>query len=306
VNHLIKRQDDVERRAVMDWLTSIDYAPQQSDFINRRQEKTGQWLLNSNEFKGWVNQSNQTLFCPGIPGAGKTIIASIIVDDLCTRFQNDANIGIAYLYCNFRQQQKQKPENLLASILKQLVQEQPSTPKNVKSLYKCHTVKRTRPSINEISKVLQSVIVDYTRTFIIIDALDECQVSDGSRGKFLSEIFNLQVKTEVSLFATSRFIPEIINLFEGSISLEIRAKDEDVRLYLDEKMSQLRPFVLRNLSLREEIKIEISKAVNGMCVPPYIIRVDQTSLRFDTGFSSHSFIWIPYETRRHPNTLERR
>lgn len=112
VDRLHKRQEDresrQEHRAIVDWLTPIDYAPQQSDFIARRQEGTGQWLLDSNEFQIWLKQSRQTMFCPGMHGAGKTIIASIVVDHVYTTFQNDASIGIAYLYCNFRRHQEQK------------------------------------------------------------------------------------------------------------------------------------------------------------------------------------------------------
>lgn len=97
---------------------------------------------------------------------------------------------------------------------------------------------------------------------------DECPVSDGSRKTLLSEIFNLQVKTGASIFATSRLIPEIMKDFEGrTTSIEIRASDDDVRRYLDGKMSQLRPFVLRNFALQEEIKTEIIKAIDGMYVP---------------------------------------
>lgn len=120
VDRLNKHQDDQMRQAIADWLTPIDYSTQQSDFISRRQEGTGQWLLDSNEFHEWLTTSKQTLFCPGIPGAGKTMITSIIVEHLSTRFQNDATTGIAYLYCNHRRQQEQKPADLLASILKQL------------------------------------------------------------------------------------------------------------------------------------------------------------------------------------------
>jgi hypothetical protein len=47
---------------ILNWLTPIDYAPQQSDFIARRQEGTGQWLLNSDKFQEWLTHSRQTLF----------------------------------------------------------------------------------------------------------------------------------------------------------------------------------------------------------------------------------------------------
>jgi hypothetical protein len=101
VKRLISHQDDQERRIILDWLTPIDYGTQQSDFISRRQEGTGQWLLNSDEFQRWSKKSKQTLFCSGIPGAGKTMITAIVVDHLSTKFQKDASAGIAYIYCNY-------------------------------------------------------------------------------------------------------------------------------------------------------------------------------------------------------------
>ena len=82
-------------------------------------------------------------------------------------------------------------------------------PENVKRLYERHRGNRTRPSFNELSEALHSIIADYSKVFIIIDALDECQVSDGSRKRLLSEIFRVQAKTGANVFAISRFIPEI-------------------------------------------------------------------------------------------------
>jgi hypothetical protein len=56
---------------------------------------------------------------------------------------------------------------------------------------------------------------------------------------------------------TSRFIPEITEKFEGSISREIRASEEDVQRYLDSHMFRLLGFISRNLELQEEIKTGI-------------------------------------------------
>ncbi|KFY84554.1 hypothetical protein V500_09211 [Pseudogymnoascus sp. VKM F-4518 (FW-2643)] len=253
-----------ERQIIIDWISPVDYASQQSDFIARRQEGTGQWLLNSDVFQHWLNQSQQTLFCPGMPGAGKTMIASIVIDHLYATYQTDPGVGIAYLYCNFRRQDEQKPVDLLASLLKRLVQGRPTLPNSTKYLYECHKSKQTRPSFQEISKELQSVIASFSTTFIVIDALDECQVSNGGQMKFLSEILSLQTNTGANLFVTSRFIPHIIEEFQGAASLEVRASDGDVQRYLDGQLSRLPSFVRRNLDMQEQIKTEIIKAVDGM------------------------------------------
>jgi hypothetical protein len=263
---LVRGQEDQGRQTILDWITPIDYALQQSDFISRRQAGTGQWLLSSAEFKAWVETDKQTLFCPGIPGAGKTILTAIVVEELFARFEIDGDISIAYLYCNYRRQHEQNLEDLFASLLKQFVQEQPSIPDSVKTLYDRHKDKRTRPSVDEILQVLQSVAAACSRVFIIVDALDECQISDGCRQRFLSGLVMLQENCKGNLFATSRPISSIEKEFKGISKLEVRASEEDVRRYLDGHLFRLPGFVARSHELQEEIKTEIVKAVKGMYV----------------------------------------
>jgi Cdc6-like AAA superfamily ATPase len=207
-----------------------------------------------------MNGTEKTLFCPGIPGAGKTMLTAIVVEHLQATFENDPSVGVAYFFCNFRRQLEQKPVDLLASLLKQLVQQQPSVPETVESLYRRQGVSRIRPSLEEISKTLQSVIAAYSRTYILIDALDECATPK----QVLDEVFALQGGTSTSLFSTSRHIPEIEKLFDKNVPCEIRASDEDVQRYLNGNMSRLPSCVLQRPRLQETISDEITKAADGM------------------------------------------
>jgi hypothetical protein len=107
----------------------------------------------------------------------------------------------------------------------------------------------------------------YSRVFVIVDALDECQVSDGCQKRFLSELFNLQTNCAANIFATSRFIPEINGKFDRNMSLKIRANIDNVKRYLEGHIGELASFVQENQQLREEITTGISEAVDGMYVP---------------------------------------
>ncbi len=216
----------------------------------------------SEKFQTWIQSRNHTLFCPGIVGAGKTILTSVVVEELTTRFSSHPTIGFAYIYCDYRRQNEQTIYDLLMSLLKQLSESQPSFPATVKNLYDKHITKRTRLSHNEIYESLQAVTMLYSQVYIIIDALDECRIS--SRQEFIASLFDLQTACSINLFITSRPIPSIEKVFEGVSKLEIRASEQDMRRYLNAHIYQLPGLDTRNLNLKEELETAIVKAVDGV------------------------------------------
>ncbi|KAK0765065.1 hypothetical protein N5P37_002542 [Trichoderma harzianum] len=264
VDKLVTVQRNKDNQEIIEWLTPINYAHQQRDFMKIRQPDTGHWFLSSEEYRTWIESDKQTLFCPGVPGAGKTIMTATVINDLYTRYKDDADIGISYLYCDYRRQNEQKAEDLVANLLKQLTQGRAAMPDFIKTLYAEFRKKPERPSLRNLSEAMRSVCLLYSKVFIIVDALDECQPADNCRKSFLSEIFKLQEGTNVNFFATARNIPDILEAFKHSSSLEISARDEDVQKYLAGNMERLPPFVLRNPELQNEIKTIISKIASGM------------------------------------------
>ncbi|KAK1242838.1 hypothetical protein MKX08_005650 [Trichoderma sp. CBMAI-0020] len=268
-DEITSRQSAQGHQAFLDWLTPIDYTLQQIDYFNKRQPGTGQWLLNSEIYQGWVDTSQQTLFCPGIPGAGKTIFTSIIVNDLFERFENDTTIGIAYVYCNFRRHDEQKLHHLLTSLIKQLAGDQSCLSQEARTTLDNYKGKTQRPSLEESKTLLQQMAASYSRVFILVDALDECQTSDGCRTNLLDVMFFLQETTKANIFATSRFIPEITQRFEACKRIEICANEDDVRRYVQGQLEggniEHLPSLINNKpSLKDEIVEGISNAVDGM------------------------------------------
>ncbi|PIG87011.1 ankyrin repeat-containing protein [Aspergillus arachidicola] len=228
-----------EDQGILDWLTPINYGLKQSDIFRRQQPGTGQWLLHSAEFQN----------------------GSIQVTKHC--FAQDSTVGIAYICCNFQRKDEQNIDHLLASLLKQLTESCFSLPESVRDLFNHNKVQRARPSLEDISRALHSVVAKYSRTFVVVDALDECQTSEGCRMKFLSELSSPQAKNGVNIFATSRVDDEIGKTLTKAIYLKVYARDDDIEMYLDERM-RLQHSDIFDDTIRSIIKKDVIKAIDGI------------------------------------------
>jgi hypothetical protein len=153
---------------------------------------------------------------------------------------------------------------MLAAILKQLVQARPSLAGPVERLHKQHADKGTRPSPDEVFNALQDVLAHYSAVHVVVDALDECRDSDGTRRQFLAKLRDLQEGQDVRLMATSRFIPEIADWFTEALKLEVQASKEDVKRFVAGQICRLPRCIQRDPALQEIIQEKIVEAVDGM------------------------------------------
>ncbi|KAJ6257541.1 Vegetative incompatibility protein [Drechslerella dactyloides] len=263
-----RNQDSQKLRDITKWLSAIDFTKQQSDFSNQRQEGTGIWFLKFPEFVDWLSGTSPILFCHGIPGAGKTIISSLVIDHL-QKSKYSGRTGVAYIYCNYKESKQQRPIDLLSALLKQLVQGLPKIPNVVQTLYNEHMEKRSQSAIDEIVTTILDVFCDYHEVFIVVDALDEC--SDEHRDSLMSRLRKL-LAPNVKMMVTSR--PNISSqAFENGghntsnvIHLEIVAHKEDVARFVEGQLHRLAGCVSRNLALKQLVISTINEAVNGMFI----------------------------------------
>lgn len=258
-------QDKQKLHKLLEWISPTNFASQQSDFIAGKQTGTCQWFLDSPEFNKWLTGRGETLFCPGIPGAGKTMISAVAIDHLHRTIHNN-RIGVAYVFCNYKMQPDQNTTSLLSAILKQLVQLQPSAAEAANALYKTHDSKGTKATVDEITGALKTTLKSFSTTFIVVDALDECSDERGTPLQLLAELRDLQIEGDLRLMATSRFIPDIVEEFKSTSRLEVRANPEDVAKFVKGQIPRLPRCIRCDRELQGQVEEKIVKAVDGMLV----------------------------------------
>jgi hypothetical protein len=256
-------QDRHRHHTIAEWISPTDFPAQKSDLIDKREEGTGQWFLDSPKFANWLRGPRSTLFCPGIPGAGKTMLAAI-TNDYLSQMQSSGNVGFAYIFCNYKSEVGFNTLHFLAALLKQLVHSQSTMNEQISSLYERHTNRGTRPSLQEISAALQAVLKSFSAVYIVVDALDECPNKDGTRNQLLSKLKDLQREADLRLMVTSRFIPDIEIKFRSTPKLEIRASDADVKRFVRSQIHRLPTCIQRDIQLQYVVEDRIVDAVDGM------------------------------------------
>ena len=135
-------------------------------------------------------------------------------------------------------------------------------------MHKLHKEKWTRPSVSKLLGVLVGVVKLFSRTFIVVDALNEGQETDQCIATLARYIFQIQGQTGVSFMATSRPIPMIQKIFKEAECLEQRilASNDDICGFIEGRFGELRGFVRELPELQKEIKSAIPKP------RPYIVR----------------------------------
>ena len=182
-----------------------------------------------------------------------------MVIDYLQREQGEES-QIAYLYCTYGKRNEQTAYNLLRTILRQLSEQSTPIPKSVDLLYAFHSSRHSRPTYDEISATLLTVCRGLNKSFLVVDALDEC--SDETSQDLLKEIQMLQARTKLSFMVTSR--KSLQQEFKNSLILEIRAQGTDIERYLDSRLGKLSSCVTNDDKLRQDVKAQIIQSSDGM------------------------------------------
>ncbi|KAJ7500092.1 hypothetical protein FB451DRAFT_1074388 [Mycena latifolia] len=251
-NHQRLQIDSKERAKIIAWLSPLNFFLRQADITRVRQTGTGEWFLADQRFQEWESSAGGTLWCRGIPGAGKTVLASVVVEHLSIKSE-DQNLGVASIYLNHKE--AESLAHLLASIWRQLVLGK-SIGSAAQRAYQQHSEKGTKPSLDEIDQILRSAMTEWSKVYVVVDALDE--YPEEERHVLLEHLAALRPK--VNLMLNSRPHISLGQSFPNFTTIQIRANEQDLEKYLTEQI-RIAPRLSAHINARPELRLEIVSGI---------------------------------------------
>ncbi|KAF8444436.1 hypothetical protein BDZ91DRAFT_853780 [Kalaharituber pfeilii] len=238
-------KEDSRRRKVeiTNWLAAADRSDQEHfESLRKEYPETGSWILNDRHMKCWLDSSNFTnteLWLFGIPGAGKTILTSVIVQYLEKIGQSTPSAGaipvaVAYFYCRYRTENKDSLNAVGRGILSQLIKHN----KGIISLLwekMADSGEITLKASNLLVELLEVAMKDSKTSYVIIDGLDECEKTERrkiiSTLQSISEAINQQVPGTIRLLFISTNEPDIRRRLSSIVKIQLKPNDNDIRQY---------------------------------------------------------------------------
>jgi ankyrin repeat domain-containing protein 50 len=226
-----------ELRLFLDWLSPLNSVQRQQLIFKDTRAGTGKWFLNCDAYKEWEGGTGSILWCPGIPGAGKSFLSSIVVDCLQT-LQSEQKVPktiVLTIYVSFDDPNSQSPDQILGSLLKQILQYRSEVPIELRKAFRKHRNDGTKPSHDELVKSLTSELAQFQRIYIVVDALDEL-LEESKRRSLIESIIGLDDK--INLLVTSRPIDNIRAIFGSSLTeISCDGCEEAYRLPADDSFN---------------------------------------------------------------------
>jgi Cdc6-like AAA superfamily ATPase len=194
-----QRREKIER-----WLSPPDPSTNYNKALQQRQEGTGNWFLQTDTFAKWKTQRNSFLWLYGIPGCGKTILSSTVIEDLKRTLSCQP---LLYFYFDFNDTHKQTLDSMVRSLMSQLYSKCEDTWRQLDSLFASCEDGRRQPSCESLCKVFLQMIEQVEEVWVVIDALDECRTRKGRSTEgllsWIRDLLNAEQRN-AHLLATSR------------------------------------------------------------------------------------------------------
>ncbi|KAH7145693.1 hypothetical protein B0J13DRAFT_525217 [Dactylonectria estremocensis] len=174
-----KHQDSIfnQKAWVIAKIDPLDYESDQQTASKQRYVNSGTWVLEDQRFKNWV-QGNTTLdnilFLHGIPGSGKTTLASCIIEYLRSKGpKTNGSVAFFYFKHNLRKGTPRTKSEMLRALLAQFLNQDDA-------LLECMHQQCAEKSKSDVllgsflEDCMKPCLINQKRVWVILDGFDEC------------------------------------------------------------------------------------------------------------------------------------
>jgi hypothetical protein len=159
---------------ILHWIPPLDFRAAQESAQKQPVKGTCHRFLEHPSFTGLANGLIPMLWCHGIPGAGKTLLASSAFEHLKSKLEPSKNV-VMLAFCAFNDEQTHSALEILLALLRQLVFVRQGLSDKTQTLYKEHMSgqKKLRPGLEQVCEALNAEMSRLDSSFVILDGLDE-------------------------------------------------------------------------------------------------------------------------------------
>lgn len=193
--------------------------------------------------------------------------SSLVIDELEHRVATSGTrIGIAYVYFDYRDQERQTVENVLGSILKQLLSFLPELPEDVSELYEEQVAQPKALSSTNALKLLRTACAQFSKVYVCLDALDEA----GNLRGFLEQLYKGPRSMQIFMTGRQHVQGIVQEYFKEDCHIFIEAHENDIRLFIEHEVGRANkdePDAM-DPELKEDILSKVIESANGSLVLP--------------------------------------
>ncbi|KAJ3496598.1 hypothetical protein NLG97_g2545 [Lecanicillium saksenae] len=261
------REDDYTGK-IRKWLSPPDPSTNFNLAKKLHQPGTGKWFLESDAYGLWKIKRSSFLWCYGIPGCGKTILSSTVIQNLTQH--DETSVNSLYFFFDFTDETKRSAENALRSLMIRLYRQQKCAQDPLDALYTSCSSGSQQPSVALLKKTFRLMVQKCESLWIVLDALDEClNRHDRHDDGLMPWVRDLHEMENIHLLVTSRPEQDIQSMIKTwatpkeIIPLESELVAADIAAYVETQVQRMRRWQ-SDPTIREAIKSTLIKKAKGM------------------------------------------
>lgn len=213
----------------------------------------------------WLEEKTRCIWIHGIPGAGKTIFASHLIETVmkyCAQKSRPwPRFTCVYYYCYFGHSQDEAIP-FLKWVLNQLCRQLDQVPESLYQLYRLGG----EPSLSSLLDVLEEVMDDFDKVYVFLDAVDESMPREDLL-RVLRDFATDSRFEKVRILATSREYIDIETVMieiSAPISMRNPLLDQDIAIFVQSQLAKHPKLSRWPVEIREQVLEALATKAKGM------------------------------------------